>query len=144
MDWHKSVKYLPLSLSRLIIDLRKEVITIWPKVEIGVQHTPLSPEERYLRAIRNNNCKSGAGVTIELLPNNTIKSSMKDKYGSCGSQGKPGNGTTSREVFVTQAFLQGEYQIVVQKYKYVMEADIMECNKRGKFGYLNPCSCSLA
>ena len=77
--------------------------------------------------------ESGAGMTVELLPNHTIKCTMKDMFGSCGSQGKPSNGTTTPEVFVTEAFLEGQYQLFVKQYKYIMEADLFQCIRRGKY-----------
>ena len=76
--------------------------------------------------------KSGAGMTIELLPNHTIKCTMKDNDGSCGYQGKPKNGTTSEQVYLLQAFLKGKYQIFVQKYNYIMVADLFKCDRRSK------------
>ena len=76
--------------------------------------------------------KSGGGMTVELLPNHTIQCTMKDKHGSCGSNGKPSNGTTSSQIYITQAFLQGKYQLFVKKHDYVMDADLFRCNRRSK------------
>ena len=77
--------------------------------------------------------ESGAGMTVELLPNHTIKCTMTDKHGSCGFQGKPSNGTTTSQVFLTDAFLKGEYQLLVKKNNYMAVAELFECKRRSKY-----------